>query len=232
MSNVDGPDSTASRIPADVFTVTDLETLKVLADPYRMRIIETVGDDRLTVKQIAQRMGETVHKLYYHVRQLEQHGLMVEVDSRVVSGIVEKTYALSAKRFEVEKGLLGAGPEGEERFSSMVRSMMERAVDGAARAVRAGVVPLDGAMEERVVVDRGTTRMTRTAASEFIRRLEALVKEFSETPRVDAQQRNAPAREPADRDAGEQERRPFGLTIVFHELPDADTAELGKGERQ
>ena len=73
----------------------DIETLRVLADPLRLRMLEVFGQhgrEPLTVKEIARSLGEPLTKLYYHVNLLEQHGLIVVASSRLVSGILEKHY--------------------------------------------------------------------------------------------------------------------------------------------
>lgn len=199
-----------SFVPAEVYTVSDVETLKILADPHRLRLVEAIGEDRVTVKEMATRMGEGVHRLYYHVRQLEERGLLVEVDSRIVSGIVEKTYALAGRRFEVASGLLGADAAGEEHLLEMVRSIMGSTTDAVARAARAGVIEAGGGKTERMRVTRATLRLDDERARELVGRLDALVHEFAESPT-------------------EGEVRPFGLTVVFHELA-REAAEAGEGD--
>lgn len=203
-------------VPADVYTIHDVDTLKILADPYRLRLIEAIGEDRVTVKEVAARMGEGVHRLYYHVRQLEEHGLLVQVASRVVSGIVEKTYALVGRRFEVEPGLLGADAAGEEHLLAMVRSITGSAVEAIARAARAGVIGTGEGKDGRMRVTRATLRLDDARARELVDRLDALVQEFGESPAED----DAPVGGTA---------RPFGLTVVFHELA-GDATETREGD--
>ena len=45
----------SERLP--VLTIKDLETLKVLADPLRLQIIEVLAPEPQTVNQIAQQLG-------------------------------------------------------------------------------------------------------------------------------------------------------------------------------
>lgn len=59
-----------------------------------------------TVKQIAAKLNIPPTKLYYHFKQLEEHGLIRVVDTRLVSGIVEKLYQARAYSYRVDKGLL------------------------------------------------------------------------------------------------------------------------------
>src|SRR5688572_24810596 len=100
-------------VPAESYLVTDLETLKVLADPLRLRIRELMGKPT-TVKQVAAKLDLPATKLYYHINLLEKHGLIVLVDTRVVSGIIEKHYQVSAQNVRVAKHLLSGGDGNPE----------------------------------------------------------------------------------------------------------------------
>ncbi len=91
------------------YLVTSLETLKVMADPIRLHILEHLVAKPMTVKELAKRLGTTPTKLYYHINLMEEHGLIKVVSQRIVSGIVEKQYRTRAKSFDVDKSLLALG---------------------------------------------------------------------------------------------------------------------------
>lgn len=94
--------------PAQELVISDLETLKVLADPLRLSILEYLMRSS-TVKRIAEKINKPATKLYYHFNLLEKHGLIVLVDTRIVSGIIEKHYQAAAKVYRVAKDLLAPG---------------------------------------------------------------------------------------------------------------------------
>lgn len=98
---------------AEAMQINDLETLKVLADPMRLNILEYLMKPS-TVKRIAEKLGKPPTKLYYHFNLLEKHGLIQLVDTRVVSGIIEKHYQASARSYQVGRGLLAPGTEEAE----------------------------------------------------------------------------------------------------------------------
>src|SRR5438034_307274 len=101
--------------PADELRIKDIETLKVVFDPLRMRILEAFADGARTVKEVAEDLGSTPHRLYYHVNMLEERRLLIVTDTRMVSGIQEKRYQVAARHFIVAPGLLRFGTrEGEE----------------------------------------------------------------------------------------------------------------------
>ncbi|MBK9123288.1 MAG: helix-turn-helix transcriptional regulator [Chloroflexi bacterium] len=96
--------------PAPELVISDLETLKVLADPLRLSILEYLMRPS-TVKRIAEKINKPATKLYYHFNLLEKHGLIVLVDTRIVSGIIEKHYQAAARVYRVAKNLLAPGSD-------------------------------------------------------------------------------------------------------------------------
>lgn len=94
--------------PAAELIISDLETLKVLADPLRLNILEYLMRPS-TVKRIAEKINKPATKLYYHFNLLEKHGLIMLVDTRIVSGIIEKHYQAAARVYRVAKDLLAPG---------------------------------------------------------------------------------------------------------------------------
>lgn len=181
--------------PAEELVIEDVETLKVIADPHRMRMIEAIGSEQLTAKEWAERLDEGVHKLYYHIRLLEKHGLVVVVDTQVVSGIIEKRYALSAHRFEIKPGLLSAVDDGDEALDSMVSSMLDNTSSAMRSAYRAGVLNLDD--KEHTMFFRARLNLTRERAAELVRRVTEVIKEIG-----------------GDEKSGDT----YGLTLAFHQL--------------
>ena len=101
----DGAPDTASTELPDFKVIEDLATLRLLSDPLRLRLIEQLGGQPTTVKALAQAMGIKPNRLYYHVNLLEEHGLIRVTDTRLVSGIVERTYGLVARHFAVSDDL-------------------------------------------------------------------------------------------------------------------------------
>ena len=67
--------------PAPVITISDLDTLKVVSDPFRVQILEVLVHEPQTVNQVAEKMGLAPSKLYYHFNMLEKHGLIQVVDT-------------------------------------------------------------------------------------------------------------------------------------------------------
>lgn len=164
--------------PDDVFVVDDLDTLKVLADPLRLRILEIMHDPS-TVKQVANELELPPTKLYYHINLLEKHNLIVLVDTRIVSGIIEKHYQVAAWMVRVEKNLLSPS---DETLSLTMNALFDTSRDQLLDAVRAGAVELDeeGEKHKGVILRSSSLRLTQEQAAAFYDELETLVKRYSD----------------------------------------------------
>ena len=61
----------------------DMESLKGLAHPLRVQILDTLSTyGQFTASGLAERLGESSGATSYHLRQLERHGFVREVDGR------------------------------------------------------------------------------------------------------------------------------------------------------
>lgn len=168
---------------ADKLVIENLETLKVVADPLRLRILDAFGDKPHTVKQIAKLLGIPPNKLYYHVNMLEEHGLIRVVDTRIVSGIIEKLYLISAHQLTPAKGLLSPGGAGNtEGWEVMLDSIFEDNKQLLLESVRDGVVDISKENGIHTSFNFGThgLELTSEEAKDFNKRLVELVNEFSD----------------------------------------------------
>lgn len=108
--------------PADQLTITNLETLKVTADPLRMRVVELLRQAPATVKELAAALRVAPKSLYYHVNLLDKHGLIRVVDTRLVSGILEKRYQATAYLFQFQDVTAmpdEAGASGQQDYEAV-----------------------------------------------------------------------------------------------------------------
>lgn len=166
--------------PAAEFIIEDVETLKVPSDPRRLRILELFGREPRTVKQVAAMMQTPASKLYYHVNLMEQHGLLRVIETRVVSGIIEKHYQATAVRYRPRAGLLTADPTGAEMEAAFL-GVFDRTRDAFNRSVRKGKVRIsaDAAEHEKPQFGAGALALTPEQVALFQQRLDDLMTEMT-----------------------------------------------------
>ena len=170
--------------PAPSLTISDLDTLKVLADPLRHQILEVLTRETLPVKEIGARLGLTPGRLYYHVNLLEKHGLIQVVHTKMVSGIQEKHFRVSALDFEIDRGLLSqTTSQGRESIHSVLAATLDATRDDVLRSVEARFFELDRGAEENprnVIISRHKGNLTEAQVIDFQARLVALVEDIEQ----------------------------------------------------
>ncbi len=167
----------------DVFVIGDLETLKVVADPLRLQILEGLRGSPRTVKDLAADLGLSATRLYYHVNLLEQHGLISVTDTRLVSGIIEKHYQTTADRLTVDRALLGPDrPLQDEGIEVLLSVILDEARGEIRRSIREGWIDVgdDPMRAEDLVLGRHWLRLTPDQVRDYLDRFKQLQIEFDE----------------------------------------------------
>lgn len=123
--------------PVPVHVLTDLDQLKVLADPLRVRILEILCRREATTKQVADDLGETPTKLYHHVEALERVGLIRLTRTRPKRGTLEKYFRAVALSFRADSGLFGGAETAppDAPLPDVVRHILEQTGDELQRLV-------------------------------------------------------------------------------------------------
>lgn len=98
---------------AEIYDLESLEQLRAIADDLRVRILDHLTHEPLTVTQLGERLGVAPAKAHYHVRELERVGLVRLVATRENRGILEKYYRAIARQLRVPDGLFQRLPPDE-----------------------------------------------------------------------------------------------------------------------
>ena len=106
-----------------VYKISDLEQIRLLSDPLKLRLLQAFSESARTTKQVAAELGENVTKLYRHVDALYSAGLLELVEEKQKRGTIERTFRAVARRFEADHSLLSAnaGDQGVEAAREMLR---------------------------------------------------------------------------------------------------------------
>jgi len=185
--------------PKDVFLVDNLETLKVLSDPLRMQILELLLYQPRNVKQIAEQLGLSPNKLYYHVKLLEEHGLIRVVGTRLVSGIIEKVYRGTAKEISLDRDLLPVGhPVRRSDVEGLLISILDSTKEDLIRSLKVKEIEQPD-VRQTMVMTRDIAYLKPEQAQAFCQKLREMAQEF------------------CDSDLGEKENEQrFALTMIFY----------------
>lgn len=106
------------------YIVKRLEQAKLLADPFKLKLLERFAVNPATTKQVADRMGEKAPRLYRHVDALVEEGLLELVEEKPKRGTIERYYRTVADRFEIHPDLFIASDEGDADARDMIRSLL------------------------------------------------------------------------------------------------------------
>jgi len=143
---------------------------KALADPLRIRLLGWLFEAPRSARQLADCAGLPADRLYYHLGQLEQAGLIEVAEYRPLArGKVERVYAPA----ETEPPGDDADPEETAAFLGSVLEATAMDVTAAYQARRAG-------RRREVDLHRGALRLTDQALAELRGHIEQLAGRFAD----------------------------------------------------
>lgn len=104
--------------------------IKIFSDPYRLKIIKTYQRNKkpMTVKNVADEMGEVPANVHYHVKKLLSINILELDHIEVVNGINAKYYKLVDDGFRIDFSKVNNTVEYEKSLSH-VESIMENILD-------------------------------------------------------------------------------------------------------
>ena len=117
----------------DVEVIDDAAAAVAALDPLRLRLLAELSEPR-SAATLASRVGVARQKVNYHLRTLEAHGLVREVDQRRWGGLTERLLVATAASYVVSPAALGAVAVDPERSADRLSARYLVAL--AARVVR------------------------------------------------------------------------------------------------
>ena len=185
------------------FHVSDLETLRAIADPLRVQILELMEGQSLTVKQVAEKLGLAPSKLYYHFGALEKLGLIEVAETRMVANMQEKKFRSNADLLDVDPALFNFSKEGDnEPINILLASTIDATRDDLLRSLQARQFQLEQGADEqprRLIINRVVSRVPEQRIEEFQERLMKLLQEFE-----------------AEDQTSKSSDQPYALSLAFY----------------
>jgi DNA-binding transcriptional ArsR family regulator len=153
---------------ADRIVVTAPEQLRALADPLRATILDLLLERAATVAELAAAVQRPKSTVAHHVNVLVEAEMLRVVRTRRVRAIDERYYGRTARVFYV--GVVSR--PGEDPTTVHANALSVAAAES---------VPAHEADELRSILRHA--RIPKQRATEFWRRVDAVVREFSQLPR-------------------------------------------------
>lgn len=196
-----------SHLPQrEAYTLEDLDQIKVLADPLRIRLLEAFCQER-TTKQVADLLGEKATKLYHHVDALEKVGLIALARTRQNRGTVEKYYLAVARTFRADSRAFQPKRKGKNETSAL-RQMMSTIFDTTSAELASLIGRGEDAtkgIEEEGILTFLEIRASKSELEEIRGKLQRIVQ--SVTRDVES--------------ATDSRQRRYRLTLAYYPLDDA-----------
>ncbi len=146
------------------------EVHKALADPLRIRLLQWLAESPRSARELADCAGLPADRLYYHLGQLEQAGLIEVADYRRLDrGKAERIYAPA----ETEPPGDDADPEETAAFLGSMLQATAMDITAAYQARKAG-------RRREVDLRRGALRLTDQALAELRGYIEQLTSRFAD----------------------------------------------------
>jgi DNA-binding transcriptional ArsR family regulator len=134
----------------------DQRLFKALGHPLRRRILEALNEQESSPSQLAERLGEPLGNVSYHVKILEQSGAAELIKTEPVRGAIEHFYRPTARA-----AVSSAPLELDEQGCNEVAQLLDETL-GRARE-------LEIAARKRLSSGAGTIRRTELAVLHFER---------------------------------------------------------------
>ena len=201
---------TSGNQPVGERVISDVESLKAISDPVRLRILETMvtaANETWTVKRLAAALGVGPTKLYHHVNILEEREFIRVAGTRVVSGIIETSYRIAQLTVRLDRALLSGGdPEVQGSIHDVLAVIFDSVRDEIEKGLAGGLIKSDDDPLSELLI-RGLARVHPDRAVELRRRLRELLEEFDDDT-------HAPV-EPGS--------MPFGYLVALYPFPESTT---------
>jgi DNA-binding transcriptional ArsR family regulator len=130
---------------------------KALADPLRLQLVEWLTERPRSARELADCAGLPADRLYYHLGQLEQAGLIeVAEHRRLARGKVERVYAAAATE-----------PPGDDATPQETAAFLESVLSATAMDITAAFQAKQAGRRREVDVTRSAVRLTEEALAEL-----------------------------------------------------------------
>ncbi|MEV4361364.1 helix-turn-helix domain-containing protein [Nonomuraea sp. NPDC049625] len=157
----------------DVLYLEEIEQAEALLKPQRVEVLRQLAEPR-TCSEVAERLGQTPQRVYYHVKRLVEAGLVDLVSERKVRGIHEGIYQAGARSYWLSPrlvGRIGLRKARDELSLGYLLDLMEE--------VQSDIAALDRSAPELPSIGlSGEIRVRPEERQEFLNDLQTMLQEL------------------------------------------------------
>lgn len=167
--------------PQARLVLDSLDQVRALADPLRLRLVEALVANELSVAGLARAVDAPVTRLYHHVDLLLAAGLIAVTRRVRRRGVEERFYRAVARAYTVNRNLLTIAPDADRSADGLVdlaRSVLGGALEALSRGLRAGRVAPSRPGRGMILEDR-SLRLSRDGFQALARELPAWLDRFA-----------------------------------------------------
>jgi len=117
----------------EVFKISDLEQIRLLADPFKLSIMQEFAEGERTTGDVARALKQPITKLYRHVDALHAAGLLEITQEKQKRGTVERHFQAVGKRFEADSALFA---DEADEDTGVIRDMFRASEDEIVNAIK------------------------------------------------------------------------------------------------
>lgn len=160
-------------MPTDFFQIKDPETVRAIADPLRLEIINLTQKQKLSARQLAKVLNEPSKNLYYHLNELEKHGIIEVAETKQKGNLLEKYYQAKYSHLTFAPELLMFNDPNSQLLFSTLASGLQRTLVTFQKATEK-----PGFWQRHFNSSILSEQMTEERYNEFLTKLNDLISEY------------------------------------------------------
>lgn len=202
------------------FKNSSVELMKILSDPRRSRILHLAADKPVTVKMLAEQMGEDPLRLYYHVKKMLKAELLELKETRQQGNLTEHYY----QAVDLNDVMYRGNIEESARHLETVVAFVHRRLEPGLRLLQKGLEKIREESPEGAKFERNPYHVnvinvdSRCTGREWQESMDRIIQAINNT------------QEPIERalpsDGREDETGSYHYVVVSYRIEDAEKLGL------
>ncbi|ANU27076.1 MULTISPECIES: winged helix-turn-helix domain-containing protein [Planococcus] len=164
----------------NIFLLTQLEQLKSLSDPLRVKMLHLLIEKPYSGQQLSQLLNIPRSKIHYHLKDLEKNELIYLVSESKKRNMTEKQYRSTARSYIPTKELMPFQAPQNESGKLMTLTALERTKERVLKAPdTAFITETENPKEWSKITSQLEVKMTQEKFKEWVMKYQNLLEELT-----------------------------------------------------